>query len=121
MPHVHANGVDIEYESIGRQGGPVILLIMGLAAALPAWPDSLCEGLAAKGFRIIRFDNRDIGRSTHLTQLGAPDLRAMIAKLSRANLSRRPILSTTWPPMRRASLRRSGSVGRMSRAPRWAA
>src|SRR5208337_4123210 len=81
MPHVHANGVDIEYESIGREGDPVILLIMGLASALAAWPDSLCDGLAAKGFRIIRFDNRDIGRSTHLTQLGAPDLRAMIAKL----------------------------------------
>src|SRR5271166_6793137 len=81
MSHVHANGVGIEYESIGREGDPVILLIMGLASALAAWPDSLCEGLAAKGFRVIRFDNRDIGRSTHLTQLGAPDLRAMIEKL----------------------------------------
>src|SRR5271157_1083226 len=81
MSHVHANGVGIEYESIGREGDPVILLIMGLASALAAWPDSLCEGLAAKGFRVIRFDSRDIGRSTHLTQLGAPDLPAMIAKL----------------------------------------
>ena len=76
MPHVHT-----KYQSIGREGDPVILLIMGLASALAAWPDSFCEGLAAKEFRIIRFDNRDIGRSTHLTQLGAPDLRAMIAKL----------------------------------------
>ena len=37
------------------------------------WPEALCEGLAAKGFRVIRFDNRDIGLSTHLSHLGAPD------------------------------------------------
>ena len=81
MPRVRANGIDIEYESIGRDGGPVILLIMGFASALTSWPDSLCQGLAAKGFRVIRFDNRDIGRSTHLAQLGAPNLSAMIAKV----------------------------------------
>ena len=46
---------------------------------LVGWPDSLCNGLAGKGFRVIRFDNRDIGKSTHLAQLGAPDLPAMIA------------------------------------------
>ena len=44
------------------------------------WPDSLCLGLAARGFRVIRFDNRDAGRSTHLNGLGAPDLGAIIAE-----------------------------------------
>jgi pimeloyl-ACP methyl ester carboxylesterase len=81
MPQVHANGVHIEYESIGREADPVILLIAGFATQLIGWPDSLCQGLAAKGFRVIRFDNRDIGKSTHLAQLGLPDLSAMIAKL----------------------------------------
>ena len=54
---------------------------MGFASQLTSWPDSLCNGLAAKGFRVIRFDNRDIGRSTHLAELGAPHLRTMVAKL----------------------------------------
>ncbi len=81
MPKIRANGIDIEYESLGREGDPVILLVMGFATPLTAWRDSLCNGLAAKGFRIIRFDNRDIGRSTHLAQFGPPDLPAMMAKL----------------------------------------
>jgi pimeloyl-ACP methyl ester carboxylesterase len=79
MPQVRANGVAIEYESFGRDSDPVILLIMGLAAQLTLWPESLCRGLAAKGFRVIRFDNRDIGKSTHLMDNGAPDLGRMMA------------------------------------------
>jgi pimeloyl-ACP methyl ester carboxylesterase len=80
MARVHANGIDIEYESIGREGDPVILFIMGFSGPLTFWPDSLCQGLAKKGLRVIRFDNRDIGRSTHLAKLGSPDLSAMMAK-----------------------------------------
>ena len=76
-----ANGVEIEYQSMGGAGDPAILLVMGFASPLTSWPDSLCAGLAARGFRVIRFDNRDIGRSTHLTQFGAPNLPAMIAEL----------------------------------------
>jgi pimeloyl-ACP methyl ester carboxylesterase len=79
MPQVRANGIDIEYESFGREGDPAVLLVMGFATQLVAWPESLCKGLAAEGFRVIRFDNRDIGKSTHLAQLGAPNLPAMIA------------------------------------------
>jgi pimeloyl-ACP methyl ester carboxylesterase len=74
MPRVRANGIDIEYESFGREGDPLILLIIGFAAQLIFWPESLCEGLAAKGFRVVRFDNRDIGKSTHLTDRAAPDI-----------------------------------------------
>ena len=80
MPQVRANGIDIEYENFGREGDPLILLIMGFAAQLLFWPESLCEGLAAKGFRVVRFDNRDIGKSTHLTDLGMPDIRALWEK-----------------------------------------
>ncbi len=79
MPRVHANGIDIEYESLGHEADPVILLIMGLAASLTYWANSFCRGLAARGFRVVRFDNRDIGRSTHLAPFGSPDLKAMMA------------------------------------------
>ncbi|HEV7481412.1 MAG TPA: alpha/beta hydrolase [Roseiarcus sp.] len=81
MPHVPANGIDIEYESFGRESDPLILLIMGFGAQLIFWPDPLCEGLAAKGFRVVRFDNRDIGKSTHLTGQLAPDPRALFAEV----------------------------------------
>jgi pimeloyl-ACP methyl ester carboxylesterase len=80
MPQVRANGVDIEYQSFGREGDPAILLVSGFATQLTGWRHSLCEGLAANGFRVVRFDNRDIGKSTHLTHLGLPDLQAMVAK-----------------------------------------
>jgi pimeloyl-ACP methyl ester carboxylesterase len=81
MPQLRANGIDIEYESFGRDGDPLILLIMGFAAQLIFWPEPLCQGLAAKGFRVVRFDNRDIGKSTHLAGLAAPDARALLAEV----------------------------------------
>jgi pimeloyl-ACP methyl ester carboxylesterase len=78
MPQVRSNGIDIEYESFGRDSDP---LIMGFAAQLILWPEALCQGLAAKGFRVVRFDNRDIGKSTHLADLPAPDARALMAEV----------------------------------------
>src|SRR3984957_678619 len=81
MPHVRANGIDIEYESFGRESDPLILLIMGFGAQLIFWPDPLCEGLAAKRFRVVRFDNRDVGKSTHLAGQSAPDPRALFAEV----------------------------------------
>ncbi len=82
MPQARANGIDIEYESFGRDGDPLILVIMGLAAQLIFWPKSLCEGLAAKGFRVVRFDNRDIGKSTHLSGRTAPEPRVLLAEVA---------------------------------------
>ena len=81
MPQIKANGINIEYESFGRESDPAILLIMGFSGQLTLWPVALCEGLAARGFRVIRFDNRDIGKSTHLTDKGAPNIQALMAKL----------------------------------------
>jgi pimeloyl-ACP methyl ester carboxylesterase len=74
MPQAHANGIDIEYESFGRRSDPAVILIMGYAAQMTMWPVALCQGLAPLGFRVIRFDNRDAGLSTHLSQLGAPNV-----------------------------------------------
>ena len=81
MPQVKANGLDLEYESFGRETDPAILLIMGFAAQMTMWPVSFCQGLADLGFRVIRFDNRDHGKSTHLFALGAPDPLGAMAKL----------------------------------------
>jgi pimeloyl-ACP methyl ester carboxylesterase len=80
MARIHANGIDIEYESFGRDGDPAILLIMGFAAQMTMWQQALCEQLAAKGFRVIRFDNRDIGLSTHLSHLPVPNPAELMAK-----------------------------------------
>jgi proline iminopeptidase len=66
MPKVNANGIQIEYESHGDPKRPAIVLIMGLGMQLVAWPDELIEGLVARGFRVVRFDNRDAGLSTQL-------------------------------------------------------
>ena len=81
MPHVRANGIDIEYESFGRERDPLILFIAGFAAQLISLPEPLCQGLAAKGFRVVRFDNRDIGKSTHFASLAAPNSRALMAEV----------------------------------------
>jgi len=81
MPKIKANGLEFEYESFGRDSDPAILLIMGFGAQMTLWPTALCEGLAAKGYRVIRFDNRDIGLSTHLNRLGMPDTASAMAAM----------------------------------------
>lgn len=78
MPRATANGIEIEYEQFGDQGCPPVVLIMGLAAQMILWPDEFCEQLAARGFRVTRFDNRDVGRSTWLKDAEVPDLGALM-------------------------------------------
>jgi pimeloyl-ACP methyl ester carboxylesterase len=62
-----ANGIELCYEIFGAPDAEPMLLIMGLAAQMIHWDDEFCQQLAARGFRVIRFDNRDIGLSTKLT------------------------------------------------------
>jgi len=64
MTSVQANGITVEYAETGPRDAPFILLIMGLGMQLIAWPQSFCDGLASRGFRVVRFDNRDVGLST---------------------------------------------------------
>ncbi|MCL2644630.1 MAG: alpha/beta fold hydrolase [Betaproteobacteria bacterium] len=59
----------------GTPGSPVILLIQGLGTPLTRWPKALIEQLAAAGFRVVAFDNRDIGLSTRMDTLGLPDIQ----------------------------------------------
>jgi pimeloyl-ACP methyl ester carboxylesterase len=64
--------IELCWQSFGDEGHPPLLLIMGLGFQMIHWPDGLCELLADRGFRVIRFDNRDSGRSTILNGAGAP-------------------------------------------------
>ena len=66
MPTLTVNGVELYYEERGAPDAPVILLIMGLGTQHIAWPDPFVEGLVAAGFRVVQYDNRDIGESSHL-------------------------------------------------------
>jgi pimeloyl-ACP methyl ester carboxylesterase len=70
----HANGIEIAYESIGDPAGQPLLMIMGLGTQLIHWDVELCEQLAARGFHVIRFDNRDAGHSTHI-EAPVPNVR----------------------------------------------
>ena len=69
---ISANGLPIEVDDQGPPGAPAVLLIMGLGMQLVAWPDELVRDLVARGLRVIRFDNRDIGLSQHFDHLGLP-------------------------------------------------
>jgi pimeloyl-ACP methyl ester carboxylesterase len=72
-------GIDIAYQRLGNPDAPVVLLIMGIAAQSIAWPDAFCHALVDRGLQLIRFDNRDVGLSTHLTEAPPPDLPAALA------------------------------------------
>src|SRR5205823_14885052 len=61
------NGIDLCYEIFGPPSAEPMILIMGLAAQMIHWDDEFCQQLASRGYRVIRFDNRDIGLSTKLT------------------------------------------------------
>ncbi len=76
-----ANHVELAWNSFGDPGAPPLLLVMGLGAQMVAWDDAFCTRLAETGgHRVIRFDNRDIGHSTHLSHLGVPDIQALMAQ-----------------------------------------
>jgi pimeloyl-ACP methyl ester carboxylesterase len=76
---VEANGITIAYESFGPTDREAVLLIHGLGAPLTAWPVELCEELVRRGYRVIIYDNRDIGLSTKFDAAGLPDLKAVMA------------------------------------------
>jgi pimeloyl-ACP methyl ester carboxylesterase len=76
-----ANGIEIVYETIGAPSNPPLLLVMGLGMQLIHWDTELCEQLAERGFYVIRFDNRDSGRSTKI-DAPVPDVRRAMIGLS---------------------------------------
>ena len=74
MPNIKANGIDIYFEESGPADAPVILLVMGLGTQMIAWPEDLIQGLVAQGYRVIHYDNRDVGLSQRMDGAAAPNL-----------------------------------------------
>jgi pimeloyl-ACP methyl ester carboxylesterase len=72
--------VELCYERFGDPADPALLLVMGLGTQMLGWHDDFCATLAGRGFHVIRFDNRDIGRSTKLSHLPAPSLRQLVLR-----------------------------------------
>jgi pimeloyl-ACP methyl ester carboxylesterase len=74
-------GITLCYETFGERSNPTALLIMGLGTQMIAWQEDFCRELAGRGLYVVRFDNRDIGRSTHVT--GRPPTAAQLLRRSR--------------------------------------
>lgn len=86
MNHIRTpDGVHLAFERMGDAADPAVILIMGLGAQMRIWPDSLCHALVQRGYQVIRFDNRDVGHSSHFEHVGNPSLVAtwVAAKLKR--------------------------------------
>ena len=81
-----ANGIEIAYETFGDPADPPLLLVMGLGMQMVGWDPDFCELLAAEGFHVIRFDNRDVGRSTKIRGGPKPNVvGAMMGRTPRAS------------------------------------
>ncbi|MGH7024853.1 MAG: alpha/beta fold hydrolase [Caulobacteraceae bacterium] len=87
MPQVKVNGLSFEYDITGNDSDEPILLIMGLGGQMTLWRRPFLDKLAARGYRVIRFDNRDVGLSEKLDAAGPPDMPAVL----QAWAGRRPV------------------------------
>jgi pimeloyl-ACP methyl ester carboxylesterase len=70
--------LDLEYETFGDENAPPLLLVRGFSQQLTAWDARFCEQLASRGFRVVRFDNRDVGLSTKLDTAPLPNVAAIL-------------------------------------------
>jgi pimeloyl-ACP methyl ester carboxylesterase len=75
-------GEDLEicFETFGDPADPAMLLVMGLGTQMLGWPDAFCERLAARGYFVIRYDNRDVGRSTHFREHRPPTVKQLLRR-----------------------------------------
>lgn len=92
MPRAKSNGIELEYDTFGDPSSPALLLIMGLGTQMTTWRPGLCRALADRGFRVIRYDNRDCGLSTCLDDTPLPDLAGLLSG------------DTAWVPYRMADM-----------------
>ena len=83
MSKACANGISIEYDSFGERDCAPILLIAGLGVQMIGWTEPFCKILASKGFWVIRFDNRDVGLSTHFAGASVPAFATVAGALAR--------------------------------------
>lgn len=78
MPTVCSNGIELAYEARGE--GEPLVLVSGIGMQMVVWPEGFVGGLVARGFRVVVFDNRDVGMSTKLAALGVPPVRRLLAR-----------------------------------------
>ncbi len=78
--YADTNGIRLAYETFGASDRPPVLLIMGLGTQMIAWPDEMCQDIADRGHYVIRFDNRDVGLSTHLHGVEPPSIAASMSR-----------------------------------------
>ncbi|HZW25013.1 MAG TPA: alpha/beta hydrolase [Gallionella sp.] len=90
MPRIKSNGIEIEYDCFGKNDAEAILLIAGLGTQMIRWSETFCEMLAEQGYRVIRFDNRDTGLSTHMDTAPIPDFTAVAKAVSRGEIPNVP-------------------------------
>lgn len=79
MPTIAANGIELYYEQTGSPEDPALLLVGGLGQQITGWPAPFIDQLAAAGFFVTAYDNRDVGYSTWFTKAGLPDSAAVLA------------------------------------------
>src|SRR5512139_3419666 len=89
-----SNGLRIAYDELGDPRATPMLLVMGLGAQMILWRDDFCQALAGRGYRVIRFDNRDIGESSWLEDLGVPDVLAILGAVAARQPVSAPYLLT---------------------------
>jgi len=76
--------VELAYETFGDPSDPTLLLVMGLGTQMLGWHEDLCGELAERGFHVIRYDNRDVGRSTALRDLPVPTVAQLVRRSRKA-------------------------------------
>ena len=108
---VAANGLEFAYETFGDPAARPMVLVMGLGTQMIGWPDGLCRLLADAGRYVVRFDNRDIGGSTHLLELPAPNPVAVALRRSRPAYTMDDFAADTIGVMDALGLRRVDLVG----------
>jgi pimeloyl-ACP methyl ester carboxylesterase len=81
---VLVGGVELCYERFGDPSDPAVLLVMGLGTQMLGWHEAFCAELASRGFHVVRFDNRDIGRSSRLDEAPVPTLRQLALRNRKA-------------------------------------
>lgn len=97
MNILKVNGVDLAYDSFGNENDEAIILIAGLGTQMIRWTVPFCRILAARGFHVIRFDNRDAGCSTHFSHYQALDFDALATALMSGQRPDILTLSMTCP------------------------
>ena len=110
--------IEICFETFGDPADPAVLLVMGLGTQMLGWHEDFCTDLAGRGFHVIRYDNRDIGRSTILSSAPVPSLGQILRRDKRAAVVH---AWPRWPPTASACSTTSRSSAPTSSASRWAA